>query len=105
MSEAGGLRDDVLATIAARRELGPEHDDELVEAFVSRIERRLAEQPRAKRVSTGSRTNGGVAIGIVSMGVGIPLVAIGGSVGGALGVVAVCALLVVINALYWEQTK
>ena len=98
--------EDLEATIAARRELGPEHEPELVEAFVARLERRLGERaPASRHAVSGNRTNGGIAVGIVSMVVAIPLSAIGGSLGGAFGVIAVCALLIVINALYWEQTK
>lgn len=105
MSEPLVPREDVRATIEARRELGPEHEDYLADAFVERIEKRLAERPRVKHVSTGSRTSGGVALGIVSVLASIPLIAIAGNVAGAIAVVAVCAFLIVINALYWEQTK
>ena len=105
MTEPLVPRDDLQATIAARRELGSEHDAELIDAFVARIERRLDARPRTKHVATGSRTGGGVGLGIASMALAIPLIAIGGSFGGPFGVLAVCVLLVVINALYWEQTK
>jgi hypothetical protein len=99
-------REDVRATIEARRELGETHEDELVDAFVARIERRLADRPPARRHrSEGNRTSGGIAVAIVSMGVAIPLIAIAGNFGGSIAVVAVCAMVIVLNALYWEQTK
>jgi hypothetical protein len=90
-------RDEVRASLEARRELGPEFDDELVEAFASRIEQRLQERiqparaPRARDQET--------AIVIVSMGVAIPLIAIAANYGGLAGIVAVCAALVLVNVV------
>lgn len=104
MNEPVVSREDVRATIEARRELGLEHEDHLVDAFVERIEARLAERPSAT-VPAGNRTGGGVAVGIVSILAAIPLVPIAGSAGGGLAVIAVCVFLIAINALYWEQTK
>ena len=112
MSEPLVPREDVQATIAARRELGPEHDQELVDAFVARIERRLDERGLGRerertvaRHRSDSRSGGGIAVAVVSMIAAIPLVAIAGGVGGGFGVLAVCVTLIVVNALYWEQTK
>ena len=41
------VRQELEATVAARRELGVEHDEELISGFLERIERRL-EKPGSK---------------------------------------------------------
>lgn len=108
MTEPLVPRDDVRATLEARRELGLEREEELVDAFVARIERRLEERTqRAPKPHSGN--TGGVVLGIASLALAIPLIAVPaatiGGFGGAFGVVAVCVLLIVINALYWEKSR
>jgi hypothetical protein len=90
-------RDELRASLEARRELGPEFDDELVEAFASRIEQRLQGRPQPARAQR-SRDHE-TAIAIVSMGVAIPLIAIAGNFAGLAGIVAVCAALVLVNVV------
>jgi hypothetical protein len=89
-------RDEVRASLEARRELGPEFDDELVEAFAKRIEQRLQGPQRAPAVRSRDHET---AIAIVSMGVAIPLIAIAGNFAGLAGIVAVCTALVLVNVL------
>ena len=91
-------RDELHASLEARRELGPEFDDELVEAFASRIEQRLQGKPEPTR-SPGRSREHETAIAIVSMAVAIPLIAIAGNFAGLAGIVAVCAALVLVNML------
>src|SRR5581483_9864292 len=88
-------RQDLEATVAARRELGPNHEDELIAGFLERLERRVgrpAEDEKAlkrRRAHQKEMTLGGMAISI-------PLLAIAGGIAGLWGIVAVCAALAVI---------
>jgi hypothetical protein len=100
-------REDVRATLEARRELGAELEPELVDAFVARIERRLAERPH-RGAAERSTDWGAVVLGIFSLALAIPLIAVPASLidsgfGAALAILAVCALLITINALYHER--
>ena len=76
------------ATVAARRELGPEHDDELIAGFLERIERRLGERtgrresnPSPEVVRQGAIT----PLVLGSIGLGIPVTAIALNAPGAGG--------------------
>jgi hypothetical protein len=67
------------ATVAARRELGPDHDDELIAGFLERIERRLGERtgrresnPSPEVVRQGAIT----PLVLGSIGLGIPVTAV-----------------------------
>jgi hypothetical protein len=92
-------RDDLHATIEARRELGPSHDAELVDAFVERIEQRLAKGPSSSPARRGGR-EGSFTLAVVSMGVGIPLTAIALSNGGLAALLIVWIGIVFVNAAY-----
>ena len=94
MSEQLVPRDEARAALEARRELGPDYDDQLVERFAERLEARLRETAPAKRADQSP------AVVIVSLVVAIPLIAIAGSTVGLAGVIAVCAALVLVN---WSQ--
>ncbi|MBA3383130.1 MAG: hypothetical protein H0T20_00560 [Actinobacteria bacterium] len=91
MSEQLVPRDEAQAALEARRELGPDYEDELVERFAERIETRLRERAPAK---TNDQST---AIVIVSLLAAIPLIAIAGGTVGLAGVIAVCAALVLVN--------
>ena len=102
MSEPLVPKEDVRATIEARRELGPSHEEELVDAFVARVERRLDERQPAKPVRTAPLSP---AVAIVSVVMAIPLIAVAGEYGGGFGIVAVCVFLLIVNALYWDRAS
>jgi hypothetical protein len=77
------------ATLAARRELGPEHDEHLIAGFLERIEgeidRRVAERlPKARPPDRRE------------LGIAIPIVAVAGIFGGAVGVFAALAAVVIV---------
>ena len=84
------------ATLAAREELGPSHDRELVAGFLDRIEHeidrrvdeRVAATVKQQRVSRKTRE--------AEIGVFVPLFIIAGIFGHALGIVAAAAALVVV---------
>jgi len=90
------IRREVEATLAARQELGPGHDDALVEGFLDRIDRELdrrIDQRVARRASRGSPVNP------ATLGVCIPIIAIAGGTGGVAGLAIVAAALVIVFAI------
>ena len=98
MSERRVSRDELHAAIEARRELGPELEPHVVDAFVERIERRLDERIVPKSPAPRDRTQE-TAIAIVSILAAIPLIAIAGGTAGLPAIVAVCAALVLVNVV------
>jgi hypothetical protein len=90
-------RDEARATLAARRELGPEYEDELVDAFVEKIERRLAKRDRADLEKGEDRRGISFVAALVSLGCGIPITAIALSGGGVPALVVVWTAIVLVN--------
>ncbi len=90
------LRQDLQATLSARQELGAAYDPQLIDAFLrrldqaidARIDQRLAQRPPPPAVRADPTRTLAVALGL-----GIPLVAIAGGIAGAVGIVAVLALI------------
>jgi len=96
MSKKVVRRDELEAAIEARKELGAEMEPALVDAFVERIERRVAkgagESERAlkrKRDHQKEMVLGGMALAI-------PLLVVAGIFTGLPGVIAVCVALIAI---------
>jgi hypothetical protein len=87
------VRREAEATLAARQELGPGHDDALVDGFLERIDRELdrrIDQRVARRAPRGSPLNP------ATLGVCIPIIAIAGGIGGVAGLAIVSAALVIV---------
>jgi hypothetical protein len=90
-------RTELEATLAARRELGSGHDEELISGFLERLESRLGERrarppkPHDPNVSAGMR----FALTIVSIVAGIPITAIALTQSG-IGALAICWLGIVL---------
>jgi hypothetical protein len=93
-------KDELQASIDARRELGPDHEHELVESFVARIEDRLATRPSSSPARHGGGREGSFVLTIVSLGVGIPLTAIALSNGGLAALLVVWVGIVLVNVAY-----
>ena len=91
-------RDEARAALEARRELGADYEDDLVERFAERIEARLRTQAPARPPTQGLNHDQKTGIVIVSIISTIPLVAIA-SGSGLAAVVAVCVALVLVNFL------
>lgn len=92
-------RTDLEATLAARRELGPGHDDALVEAFVERIDQRLTQRPgddAVRREDMRMR----LVLGLTSLGTGIPISAIAASQTGLVGLALAWAGIVGVNVAF-----
>lgn len=114
--DAGGTRreartvepQDLEAALAVRRELGPDYEPALVESFAEKIEAavearvdaRLEQARRAERA--GGRAQ--LVLGIVSVGTGIPITAVAGSVGdGIAGVLVAWAGIAAVNVAHaWQ---
>ena len=87
-------RTELEATVAARRELGPEHDEHLIAGFLERIEGEIDRQvsDRLRHVRQGS----GGHFSPQELGVFVPIFIVAGIFGGPAGIFAVAAALVVV---------
>ncbi len=102
------FKDDLKATLAARRELSPEMEDSLVTNFLQQVERaidarvdaRVAEATRSRGIRQRNQT-GTVA---ASLALSIPLLAIAGGIAGATGMILVLVMIVVINLIAFVRS-
>ena len=85
-------KQELRAAVAARAELGDELEPAVIDAFVARIERRLANGERALQRKREHQRE--MVLG--AMGISIPLLAIAAIFTGLPGVIAVCVALAVI---------
>ena len=88
--DTGSTRDDLTAAVGARRELGPDYEDAVLDGFLARLDRQMQERVDAtvaERLSSGerrgedepARRDPGLTLGIVSVIAGIPVTAITGN--------------------------
>jgi hypothetical protein len=96
MSESVVRRDELEAAIEARKELGAEMEPAVIDAFVERIERRLAERGSESEQSLRRKREHQKEMVLGAMGISVPLFALAAIFTGIAGVVAVCAALAVI---------
>jgi hypothetical protein len=89
-------RDELQAAVEARNELGAEMEPALVDAFVERIERRLAERTEESERSLKRKREHQKELVLGAMGISVPLLAIAAIFTGLAGVIVVCAALAVI---------
>ena len=89
-------KDELHSVIAARKELGDEMEPALIDAFVARIEARLADRSDESERAVKLRRDHQKEMVLGSMAVAIPLLAIAAVFTGLPGVVAVCVALAVI---------
>jgi hypothetical protein len=89
-------RDELQATIEARKELGAEMEPAVIDAFVERIERRLAERGSESEQSLKQKREHQKEMVLGAMGISVPLFALAAIFTGIAGVLAVCAALAVI---------
>ena len=89
-------RHELEATVEARRELGPAHDDELIEGFLDRLDRRLAEGASERERSLKRKREHQKEMVLGSMGIAVPLLLIAAIFTGLAGVIVVCGALAVI---------
>lgn len=113
MDEARDLeRVDLEATLEARRELGPEYEPALVEAFADRVEQVIEARVDAslaaaeqRRTDEKARSGRQFAMGISSLALGIPLTAIAGGIADVTGIAVAWAGIALVNASYAWQNR
>jgi hypothetical protein len=89
-------RDELRATIEARKELGNDMEPALVDAFVERIEKRIAERQGESEQSLRRKREHQKEMVLGSIALSIPLFAMAAIFTGLAGVIVVCAALGVI---------
>ena len=90
------VSDELDSAIQARRELGDEMEPAVIEAFVERIERRLADRGGESERALQARREHQKEMVLGSMAISIPLLAIAAVFTGLQGVIVVCVALVLI---------
>jgi hypothetical protein len=100
-------REDVEALLEVRRELGPSYDAALVDSFADRIERAVAERVDGQLESVRRRERQDhdgdskqLALGIVSLGTGIPITAISAATADLPGLIVAWTGIVGVNLAY-----
>jgi hypothetical protein len=96
VSEGAVEKDELRAAIEARKELGEEMEPAIVDAFVERIERRLAERTGKRDALLKQKHDHQKEMVLGAMAISIPLFALAAIFTGLAGVLAVCAALAVI---------
>ncbi|HJU36918.1 MAG TPA: hypothetical protein VJ716_05825 [Gaiellaceae bacterium] len=95
------------ATVAARRELGPEHDDELIAGFLQRIEHKLEDRGRAASTPTPRQPALDLRLALGSMALGIAVTAVANSdahgVGGVIISIIAWIAIALINVAYTRR--
>jgi hypothetical protein len=89
-------KDELEAAIEARKELGEEMEPAVIDAFVERIERRLADRTEASEQSLRRRREHQKEMILGAMGISVPLFALAAIFAGLAGVIVVSAVLAVI---------
>jgi hypothetical protein len=90
------VREELRAAVEARRELGDEMEPAVIDAFVARIERRIADRTAQSELALKRRRDHQKEMVLGSMAISIPLLAIAAVFAGLPGVVAICVALAVI---------
>ena len=96
MSEGVVPKDELQAAIGARQELGAELEPAVVEAFVERIEQRIAERAEQSERALKRRRDHQKEMVLGAMAISVPLLAIAAVFTGLAGVIVVCTALAVI---------
>ncbi|TDE43318.1 hypothetical protein E1295_26470 [Nonomuraea mesophila] len=104
MPDQRPLREDLQATLDARRDLGPDYEEALVDSFAQRLDDTIAARVRAELDRNGApprkkSTPGGsmIPVALGSMAMGIPLTAIASANAGLVGLLITWLAIVAIN--------
>jgi hypothetical protein len=96
MADDTAMKEELRSAIEARRELGEEMEPAVIDAFVARIEQRLAERAGQRDVAQYRKREHQKEMILGSMGISVPLFALAAIFTGLPGVIAVCLTLVAI---------
>lgn len=110
-SESGGTREDVEATLASRKELGPEYDRALIESFTQRMDQHVRAQSRTRvshlrreAAAAHERSRESVSVTLGSLGIGVPLSGVAASNGGLWGLAICWAGILGVNVVHaWSR--
>lgn len=101
------VRGDLKAALGARKELGPEMEEQVIEAFLTRIQERIdarvsrdLRSPNDGHDAVHHRAKPELVVA-PSLALAIPLVAIAGGEAGALGIASVMIVVLAINLVYF----
>jgi hypothetical protein len=114
MSVPDRQREELAAALAARRELGDDYDQAVAESFLDRVEAGIDNRIDARLAQLGRREADRVErarepsaardhqfwLGVISLGVGIPLSGVGGSLGDLPGLVITWLGIVGVNVAH-----
>ena len=89
-------KDELRAAIEARKELGTEMEPAVIDSFVERVERRLAERAEESERSLKRKRDHQKEMVLGAMGISVPLLAIAAIFTGLAGVIVICVALAVI---------
>ncbi|GAA1018133.1 hypothetical protein Aple_089550 [Acrocarpospora pleiomorpha] len=101
-------RDDLRATLEARRDLGPEYEDALVDSFLEKLDSEITARVRAEVAVHQSKAgvkppkpdNSHIPVALGSLGIAIPLTAIAAGNAGTPGLFLAWGGIVLINLAY-----
>jgi hypothetical protein len=96
MTEDVVSKEDLRSAIAARKELSDEMEPAVIDAFVARIEARLADRADESERALKLRRDHQKEMVLGSMAISIPLLTIAAVFTGLAGIIAVCVALAVI---------
>jgi hypothetical protein len=99
MSHDPVVRSELRSAVEARAELGEEMEPAVIDAFLDRIERRLAERAGEDQFAIERRREHQKEMVLGSMAISIPLLVVAAVFTGIAGVIAVCIALIVIAAI------
>jgi hypothetical protein len=92
-------RDELQAVIETRAELGADMEPAVIDAFVERLERRIAEGAAKKEKALKRKRDHQKEMVLGAMGISVPLLAIAAIFTGLAGVLVVCGALAVITVV------
>jgi len=92
-------RTEISSTLAARRELGPGHDEQLIEGFLQRIEQQIDRKIDERLAERGPRRRSASPLHPGNLALCIPIIAIAGGIGHVAGLIVAFVSLIVVFAL------
>jgi hypothetical protein len=92
-------KDELRATIEARKELGEDMEPALIDSFVERIEQQLAERGGVSETSLEKKRKHQQEMVLGAMGISIPIFVIAAIFTGLVGVIVVSGALVLIAVI------
>jgi hypothetical protein len=90
------VQTELAATLEARRELGPGHDDQLVAGFLERIDRQIDRRVEERMASLAPRKRRASPLHPGNLALCIPIIAIAGGIAGTAGLVVAFSALVIV---------